>query len=1033
MKQICTRFIILLMSAGCISGSALAQGFHVVDVNKSKDANPTNNTLWYPNNNSGFNVYDWGHADTYYAILNGIAYFSADDGTHGAELWRSDGTEKGTYMIKDINPGTASSNIIDITISGGKIFFSATNGINVQEIWITDGTVQGTQPVIDLGAVGAINPSYLTDVNGVLYFFTDNTYYGSQASQLWKTDGTSAGTVMIADFYNSGGFNYGSQGRQITNVNGHVFFSMSNFGYAPELGFSDGTTAGTILLNSINPFGSGSNPTYLTALNGLLYFSADDGTGLQLWVSDGTTAGTHKINNPNFIYLDGNTTARFQAIKNNLYFTGYPNWGAPALCKLDVSNTANNVELVKIISSAPGVNNMYNISKVDNTLFFSVYNGKDQTLWKSDGTTNGTVQVIDINPGGRNIYLYKTFINANGVLLFSFYDDQHGYELWKSDGSTRGTEMVKDINPGVYSSWVANISWLGKNISLFEAYDGKSGLELWRTDGTERGTWIVKNINQTVTSASDPGWLTPSPDNQSLFFTGYDPEYGHEMRIADGSDGGTHVIKDIYKGSFDSWPSLPTNFRNSTYFFANIDNPIAQQDHGSDVHLVNRFWKTDGSPNGTSMIPAPGLESLINDSGYVESAPSAPVATDNLLYLVIFNNATYLQELWRSDGTTRGTYAIKTDINPYYSINPTPVGKNLFFIDYDLTNFTQELWVTDGTSSGTHNVPLNGAVSPWNLFAFKNKIYFTAYDVVNYNDDLWSSDGSASGAIMIKSIYVASWIPFARTKEKFFFTANDAHTTVGYELWASDGSSQGTKLVKDIYTGDYNSSYPSMLTGTGSSIFFTATDSAHGYEIWKSDGTSRGTQLVEDITPGFGGSYGISNLVGADNQIYFLNNGSLWASGGTPNTTNAVNDKGLNNVCCFSNMTMVGNKLAFTGYSFPYGGELWMGSINCRSTRDDDISVPTMLKSTEEPDDASTAIYPNPAFNMLTVRVSPSLESRVTITVIDVNGIPLFTKTLGSGETTTQFNIANLPSGVYFVKILSGNSTEHTVKKFVKL
>ncbi len=155
---------------------------------------------------------------------------------------------------------------------------------------------------------------------------------------------------MIADFYNNPVFNYGSQGRQITNVNGHVFFSISNnFGYSSELGFSDGTTAGTIILNSINPYGYGSNPSYLTSFNGLLYFSADDGTGLHLWVSDGTFAGTHKINNANSIYLDGNTTARFKTINNSLYFTGYPIDNPPALCKFDASNAANNVELVKTI------------------------------------------------------------------------------------------------------------------------------------------------------------------------------------------------------------------------------------------------------------------------------------------------------------------------------------------------------------------------------------------------------------------------------------------------------------------------------------------------------------------------------------------------------------------------------------------------------------------------------------------------------------------------------------------------------------
>jgi ELWxxDGT repeat protein len=1018
------------MIIGCISNTAQAQQFHVVEVNKSKDANPNNNSLpWFPTSNSGTNGYDWGHTDTYYAILSGIAYFSADDGSHGAELWRSDGTEKGTYMIRDINPGAAASNINDITISGGKIFFSANNG-NAQEVWITDGTADGTQPVTDLYAGGSTNPTYLTDVNGVLYFFTDNFYYGTQASQLWKTNGTSLGTELVTDFYFSGGFFYGSQGRQITNVNGHVFFSMYNYGYANELGFTDGTNAGTVILNSINPLGNGSNPSYLTPFNGLLYFSAFDGTGFHLWVSDGTMAGTHMINNPSSIYLDQNSTMRFPIINNSLYFTGYPIDNPAALCKFDASNANNNVELVKTITPGPGVNNMYNLSLVNNTIFFSVYNGKDQTLWKSDGTSEGTGEVIDINPGGRNIYLYKHFIDANGSLLFSFYDDQYGYELWKSDGSSKGTVMVKDINPGAYSAWVTNISYLGKNISLFEAFDGKNGFELWRTDGTEGGTWMVKNINRSKTASSDPVWLTPSPDKKSLIFAGYDPEYGHEMRITDGTDAGTRVIKDVYNGSFDSWPYLPANLKHNTYFFANIDNPIPQQDHGSDVHYVSRFWKTDGSPKGTSMIPVPALEDLINTHGYVENPPSAPVATDNLLYMVIFNTNTYLQELWRSDGTTKGTYAVKTDINTYYNISPTPVGKDLYFIDYNIWTYTLELWVTDGTVSGTHTLPLNGANYPQGLYEFKNKLYFTAYDPVNFYQSLWVTDGSASGASLVKSIYVAPWVPFAKTKEKFFFTGYDPNTTAGYELWTSDGSSQGTKMVKDIFTGDYNSSYPSQLTAVGSMIFFTSTDSASGYELWKSDGSLKGTQLVLDGTPGQGGSYGISNLVGADDQLYFLQNGALWSSCGTPKNTSLVDDAALTSVCCISNMTIVDNKLAFTGNSFAYGTEIWMGSVNCK-THDDHDEL-NMLKFADG-EDGSSGIYPNPAHNELTVKVSSSVDSRVTLTVIDVNGATLITKTLGSGETNAQINIANLPPGVYFVKIISTNSRENKVKKFVKM
>ena len=63
---------------------------------------------------------------------------------NNAQLWTSDGTTDGTFLIKKINPINTSSPS-EFTIYKGMLFFSADNGTNGRELWITDGTTNGTQ------------------------------------------------------------------------------------------------------------------------------------------------------------------------------------------------------------------------------------------------------------------------------------------------------------------------------------------------------------------------------------------------------------------------------------------------------------------------------------------------------------------------------------------------------------------------------------------------------------------------------------------------------------------------------------------------------------------------------------------------------------------------------------------------------------------------------------------------------------------------------------------------------------------------
>jgi ELWxxDGT repeat protein len=423
---------------------------------------------------------------SYPAILGqagGLLLFAANDGSSGSELWKTDGTRRGTVLLKEINSGSLGSGIFSLAAAtvGSQVFFGADDGVNGRELWKSDGTTAGTTLVKNIYAgSGSSSPTRFTDVAGKLFFAATGS--STTGQELWVSDGTNPGTLMVQDIYLG---SYTSNPDNLTAVGTTLFFAASDGTNGRELWRSDGTTAGTARVKDIATGIGSSNPKNFAVLNGTLFFQASNGSnGAELWKSDGTEAGTVMVKD--IRSAGGGSRPSYMTVVNGLlYFSADDGVNGYELWRSD--GTAAGTTMVKNIRSGSSGSYPYRITKVGNSVFFWADDGvHGMELWTSDGTAAGTVLVADIQPGSSSSDPTDT-MEYNGTLIFSAYEVSLGNELWRSDGTQSGTILVKDIALAESGSYAHEYTPYDGRL-FFVAEDLTNGVELWVTDGTEDGT-----------------------------------------------------------------------------------------------------------------------------------------------------------------------------------------------------------------------------------------------------------------------------------------------------------------------------------------------------------------------------------------------------------------------------------------------------------------------------------------------------------------------------------------------------------------
>ncbi|AEI62986.1 hypothetical protein [Corallococcus macrosporus] len=410
------------------------------------------------------------------------------------------------------------------------------------------------------------------------------------------------------------------------------------------------------------------------------------------------------------------------------------------------------------------------LTNVQGTLFFaSNLYGDRAILWRSDGTSEGTVPVKEFpwpGPGSEGV---SDFTPVGNHLFFMAAAPPFGRELWVSDGTGAGTRLVADLEPGSAGASLLYFGQAGDALTFFRRSLGGAGLSLWRSDGTEAGTFQLMDYG----AAREVSPRSLGVAGARLFTVSSAGE-GTWLWRTDGTAAGTTRVKRVDAGQVSVSGWVLTEAGEGVFVF-------------HDEGPITEVWKTDGTPGGTVRLESfgghVGLQGTLGGHVYLAST----VGEGTALRLSRVSLAGGGKE---TAVTLPNRYAGEPGAWPFVQQTVRSGGKLYLSVGIGTTGPAPRevsLWATDGTAAGTRELSRGLSTS-----------------------DEWASPlvDTGAGALV--------------------FSTNEGG--MGLEPWVTDGTPARTGLIADL--SPTGGSRPEAFTRVGGTLFFRAYSNTWGDALW---------------------------------------------------------------------------------------------------------------------------------------------------------------------------------------------------------